>query len=442
MNAKHLLVLSLLAWMTLPSGQILAEPPQVAFGEKKEILFNQKGKQEVVTVEVERLGYLMVRFDKVSYALNPSAAFWQGENKLQYNPKSPAFRAQPGRYQIAVLDRFNVVSERPFFFWVEFVPEEDPAEPNDTPDTARRVDWEEMVPFWILPTGDRDFFRFEAPEAGYAWMGVSPHPGLDLALTPEWLDEEGKVLTSDRWVRKVPKGPGLLRIKGRYEMLNEESVKPFYASLSFMPETDLSEPNDTLETARAVELGSVIKFQLIPEKDVDFFRFEVKEPGLVYGRFVMAPVESSYDDYKVEILDAQGKPVAGLYSWQQNYYATLDPGTYFLKIHRSRGHTGFESVGFQLAWVDLKVPLEGADFTLIGLGVEKDQAAVKELQMIAQANGGKLVLTSEAQKLKEEFVKAAKKNEPGQGLGWLWLLLAAGALAFWFSKRRGKKGPP
>ncbi|MBI1952669.1 MAG: hypothetical protein HYS41_00905 [Candidatus Omnitrophica bacterium] len=548
MRTMRWLALAAWAWMALPSAQPIAEPPQAAFGEKREILLNQKGKQEEVTVEVERTGYLVVRFDKVPTSLYPEAAFWQGESKLQYIQKNPVFRAQPGRYQVKVLDRFNAASDKPFTFWIEFVPEEDPSEPNgqisqarpvklgepitswllppgdedlfrfelekpgylrvklkspasnlyakvqllnasgkpesaegetlteklpagahyaklfskfsgwsgqpvslefslmeeldpsepnDTPAAARKVDWDELVPFWILPAGDRDLFRFEAPEAGYAWLTVSPHPGMDLALTPEWLDEEGKVLTSGRWVQRVPKGSGLLRLKSRYEALGEESVKPLYASLSLMPETDSSEPNDTLETARAIELNSVVKFQLIPEEDVDFFRFELKEPSLVISRFVMAPAGPSSGAYTLEFLDAQGKPVESIYRWEQTSYISLDAGTYFTKVQQfGEGHTGFEWVGLLLAKMDFKVSMEGIDFTLIGLGVENDPATRKQLQLIAQANSGKLVLTSETAALKEEFVKAARKAEPGRGLGWLWLLAAGAALLLFLAKRK------
>lgn len=402
---------------------------------------------DAVTFSVETPGYLYGEFQGGPGLLIPVLELLNqvGEVTGTLSHRS-AIRLPQGAMTARLKSSVDDWSIIPLTLSTRFLPEPDQSEPNDTVANARLVELDEPIRLWILPAGDQDVLRVEAPEAGYLWVKREyvPYP---LNLVPEWLSAEGKVLNSKQWFHRVSQGTAFVRIRDEFDLSDHCSLQPVQLFVRFLPDPEAGQPNDRFETARPVELNRLVRAHLIPEGNADFFRFEVARNGLVTAQPVVAPswlrdfAEDPIHDYQLELFDAQHAPLTGSYRWGLTTAAALAPGTYFLKVSRyEQDSTAFEPLVIHLAFTELAVPMQGIDLTVIGLGIKEEPETIQQLQMIADEAGGRFAAVEELEGLKREMIAATSWRA-----GKLWTVLGAAILVIlagigWLAMRR-TRGP-
>ncbi|MBI4354029.1 MAG: hypothetical protein HY595_02210 [Candidatus Omnitrophica bacterium] len=408
------------------------------------VIFQVLPKRDVdaVTFSVETPGYLYGEFQYPGLLLPVLEVLNEVGQVTGTLSHRSSLRLPQGTMTARLRSSVDDWSTEPVTLSTWFLPEPDPSEPNDTIAAARQVELDEPIRLWMLPAGDRDVLRVEAPASGYLWVKREYVPS-PLMLVAEWLSAEGAALDSKRWFRQVSKGTALVRIRDEFDLSDKCSLQPVQLSVRFLPAPDGDQPNDRFETARPVELNRLIRAHLIPEGDADFFRFEVDHPGLVTAQVVVAPswlrdfAEDPIHDYQLELFDAQHAPITGSYRSGYTTAAALAPGTYFLKVSRyEKDSTGFEPLVIRLALTELAVPMPGVELTLIGLGVQEEPGTVRQLQMIAEGAGGRFVAVEELEGLKREMASALA----GRNRGTLWsivVIMVLVALAGGWAAKRG-----
>jgi len=213
---------------------------------------------------------------------------WVGPLRLGGDIDTFADLAVPGRYFIEMVDGNDDASSPELFsFAYAFTPEPDQYEPNNGMAAASPLTPGGEVAFNILPQGDADWFRIEAPSQGELVV--------ELDEGPENLDLYFRVWDADRqvvrdWVAPYRKG-GLtegfadLPRAGVYfiEIVdgNDDARAIEHATLRtmFTATADPLEPNDTFGAAKPVETGGSHAAFILPQSDVDWYALDAKQPG-------------------------------------------------------------------------------------------------------------------------------------------------------------------
>jgi hypothetical protein len=218
----------------------------------------------------------------------------------------------PGRYVLELVDG-NADASSPALYDLDlaFTPQPDQYEPNDDTGAATPLTPGGEVLFNILPRGDRDWFRVEAP--GQGELAVTIDEG------PENLDLHYRVWNVDRqvirdWVAPYRKG-GLtegfadLPAAGSYflEIVDgnndERAIDHATLRTVFTATGDLFEPNDGFGSAAPLAPGRAAAATILPRGDADWFAIEVPRAGEVSVLVEDVPPEL---DVYVRLWDAEG----------------------------------------------------------------------------------------------------------------------------------------
>ena len=421
-------------------NEALPRARPLTLGEPTLLRLLPKGDTDLLTFTVPETAYVRVMCAEKQSGAHPAAEVLDAAGQSLGKPeKEFTRRLEPGTYYLRVAAKFSDWSLQPVTVTTDVFVEGDPSEPNDAVARARPVALDEQFRFWILPAGDRDVLRVEAPADGYLSFSYT-RAANPLNLVPEWLDDDGKVIATT-WVRKVAAGPVYLRVRDKYDWSDRQSPRAVYGAVSFSPEMDPSEPNDTFETARPVALNSAATFYVLPEHDVDVWRFEVPERGMVTASLTQAPLEPSLARYRAELYDANRQPVAFTGAGQNAFEVILDPGAYFLKMDRSDDeHTGFEPLTVELEYTALSaIRRDDVKFTLIGLGEESNAKQQQQFRQLAEVMGGTYIpiaqTTTDVQRALARELRQVGGPAPRRGPARrIWLLVVVGVavgIAVW-----------
>lgn len=399
-------------------NDVQAHARPIALGDSVILRLLPKGDVDLLTFTVPETAYVRVKCAEEKLTAHPAAELLDVTGQsLGKAAGEFTRRLEPGTYYLRVAAKFSDWSLQSVTVTTDIFVEGDSSEPNDTLATARSIALDENIRFWILPAGDQDVFRVEAPSDGYLWFGYT-RAADPLRLVPEWLAQDGSVLSSE-WMRKVTTGPVYLRVRDRHDWTDRQSSRAVYGSVSFLPELDPSEPNDTFETARPVALNTATTLYFLPAHDVDVWKFEIPERGMVTASLTMAPLEPSLERYDSTLYDAKFQSVTVTGAGQNAFEVILEPGTYFLKMgRRDDEHSGFEPLTVELEYTPLsEIQSSDIKFTLIGLGEESNAVQQQQFRQLTEVMGGTYIpikdLTTDVQRVLTQELQRAS-GQPSQ----------------------------
>lgn len=312
---------------------------ETEFGEPVEMTLRPRLDRDFLRFEVTEPGlvfWTVEGWPPASGAPVPFVDFYDAEGNWLRGGEYD-IRVSPGVYYAAVrasaYDFSDFVVAEAFQFTVHFIQDADSSEPNDDFASARAVEPGEWAELQLIPRLDRDFFRIETDTPGYLGWELEGWQGAEEPLVKLY-DE-----------RKIPVGSSHSHIwtgaRTVFAELRSASnpdleaavVEPFRIRFVLTEEPDLSEPNDSMETARDASLNEPISFRLEPIGDVDVFRWEIVEPMWVH-LLVEAELEPGAVGASLQVRTVhEGVPVEDLVEQP----VSLEPGTYFSFLDLKEG---------------------------------------------------------------------------------------------------------
>ncbi len=323
---------------------ITALMASVAFAQQRSLQqdweFEPNGSEANMSLEVPEPGLIWIQPLDVPETFDFLAEILSAESRDRTKME---FRVPKGKQELKIWERTGREAPGKVKFRVHFVPENDPSEPeNDRSTRPRDVSIGENIPLRLFPTGEVDFIRVSPGKRGYIFV-TTPNPPEGFNLWPEMADTSGNSLGLSSGHTPTG-GPITIRIADRWGAFG--SLDPFPLSIRFVPEMDFAEPNNSIPEAVDTVLGNWHEAALMPEADVDHFRFQTQEPGYVQIRVYERP------EFKIdwEIVDPNsGLPVA------DGWILPLPKGDFVLRL-KAEDPTQYSEkpFRFQIVWRSIR----------------------------------------------------------------------------------------
>ena len=311
-------------------------------------------------VDLTEQGYLKVQASQVPEGLELEVGYalfqeWEGKKEkwLRKWCKLPdaLFIPEAGTYYFAIIDNYNdKESKKPIQIKVDFIPEFDSGEPNNTPENATAIEFGTTVKPAIFPTGDIDWYKVNVEKQGYLLVkskdvpqGITPE--IYYAIYDEWADP--KIQKLRNW-HKLPDAcavtePGEYYIYLHDDYNDKSSETPFSFLVEFLAEIDICEPNNDFKTAKSVSRGDTLKLAIFPQGDNDYYKIKIDKGNKI--KFMAKDYAGITPEIRLYTLNKNDKlDVAS--SWKK-LPAEVDvtPGTeYYLLIHDDYGDKGSQQV--------------------------------------------------------------------------------------------------
>ena len=257
-----------------------------------------RGDTDWYKVWVGEPGLLSVLAEKVPDELDIAIRVWNLDGKVVRDWAVPPRKggdtvhetelAAPGVYLIETADsRSDAATVEPFQLSIDFRPVPDVAEPDNSFGRAAAVAPSSAHRIAIFPRGDTDWLSIDVDDPGELRLLVTN--------SPQNLDVYMRVWTSEKAVLRDWFGP--LRVggdvddfadlpgPGRYFVEisdgRSDAASPdlFDLELTFTPQPDQYEPNNSAAAAAALTPGGEILFNILPRGDTDWFRIETASAG-------------------------------------------------------------------------------------------------------------------------------------------------------------------
>lgn len=264
----------------------------VEFGKTFKTSIQEEGDSDWFKLQVTEQGYVQIMAKDVPDPIKLQVRYgiwdeWEEEFKVLRNWMflPDACAVEKGVVYVQVLDEFeDDASSKPFTLRIDFIPEMDPFERNNSPDSAA-----EFIPgtagkIAIFPSKDTDWFRVPIEEQGYlevvsrgAPEGIKPQ--VRYGTWDEW-ESEFTVTRNWRFLSDacaVAQGDLYLQISDEWDDRGEPEL--FDIKMDFIPEMDAGEPNNSVKTATGIEPGSAVKPAIYPVGDTDWYKITVPEQG-------------------------------------------------------------------------------------------------------------------------------------------------------------------
>ncbi|MDH3264651.1 MAG: caspase family protein, partial [Paracoccaceae bacterium] len=174
-----------------PNDSFGAASIQAATGEHRIAIF-PRGDADWVALDVDHPGQLQLQATEVPEDLDVYMRVWTADKSVLrdwFGPPRPggdvddfADLPRPGRYFVEIADgNSNADSAASFPLGLAFTAQPDQFEPNNGAADAKPLTPGGEILFNILPRGDADWFRIEAPSSGELSAVIDPSPpNLDL----------------------------------------------------------------------------------------------------------------------------------------------------------------------------------------------------------------------------------------------------------------------
>lgn len=326
----------------------------VPLGADLEARISPRGDRDWYEIEVPIAGLLRLVAVKVPENVDLWARVWDANRAVARDWQGAARPGGaldvafalpgPGRYFIEMADGNNDNdSAEPFTLEFDFVPSNDPLEPNDSIGAARPIPLPSTFRPAIFPKGDRDWFRLWAPEPGKLTLIAEKVPqnldiwmrlwNLDGAVVRDW---QGPARDGgDTLFEAELAAPGVYLVEMADGNNSAESPDTFAFVAEFTPVGDETEPNDSFGQAAHLEPSGRHRLAMFPRGDRDWLAIDVDHPGELKMLATGSPKDLDlhmrvWDSNKDVIRDW----IAPLRKGGDNEgYADLPrPGRYFIEI--------------------------------------------------------------------------------------------------------------
>ena len=213
---------------------------------------------------------------------------WTGPLRAGGDVETFADLPAPGRYFIEVADGYSDQGSSELFeLATVFTPQPDQYEPNNGMASAAQLTPGGEILFNILPRGDVDWFRVEAPTSGELRVEIDEGPdNLDLhyrvwsadrQLLHDWVAPYRKGGLTEG-VADLPRaGSYFIEVSDGYS--DERSIRHAVLRTQLTPTDDPLEPNDSYGAAKPLRSGEAHKAYILPRGDVDWFAVEAAAAG-------------------------------------------------------------------------------------------------------------------------------------------------------------------
>ena len=333
---------------------------EITLGKPFEIKITPVGDGDWFKVDLAEQGYLKVQASQVPEGLVLEVAFalfqeWEGKKEkwLRKWHKLPdaIFIPEAGTYYFAIIDNYHdKESKEPIQIKVDFIPEYDAGEPNNSPEVATTIEFGTTVKPVIFPIGDTDWYKVNVTKQGYILVkskdvpeGIVPD--IYYATYDEWA--KPKIQKIRGW-HKLPDAcavtePGEYYIPLIDDYNDRSSETPFSFLIDFLDEIDINEPNNDFKLAKSVSRGDTLKLAIFPQGDNDYYKLKIEAGNKI--KFMAKGYTGIVPEIRLYTLNENDKlDVAS--SWKK-LPAEVDviPGTeYYLLIHDDYGDQGSQQV--------------------------------------------------------------------------------------------------
>ena len=374
LRTRSILILSILAALLLtltscgggaaggekePNNSI-DQANEIALGKPFSIKISPVKDIDWFKVDLTEQGYLKVQASQVPEGLELEVGYalfqeWEG-SKVKWLRKwrklpDAAFIPEAGTYYFAIIDNYNDrESNEPIQIKVDFIPEYDAGEPNNSPEVATAIEFGTTVKPVIFPTGDSDWYKVKIEKQGYLLVkskdvpqGITPE--IYYAKYDEWA--KPKIQKIRNW-HKLPDACAITEPGEYYIYLHDDyndrsSETPFSFLVEFMDEMDINEPNNDFKTAKSVSRGDTLKLAIFPQGDNDYYKIKIEKGNKL--KLMAKDYTGITPEIRLYTLNENNK--LDVASGWKKLPAEVDvtPGTeYYLLIHDDYGDRGSQQV--------------------------------------------------------------------------------------------------
>lgn len=260
----------------------------VNIGENVNLFFKIPHTVQYRRIQVEKPGYLILRKINAPFSVKCDFFTSGSPNRLGRNGRffDQAIRVTKGQWVFCVYPEFNEdTSAQPVSIKVDFVPEFDLAEPNDSFESATELNPDAHLKVGFIGTSDRDFYRFDVKQPIYLLVRDDGILGTSKQMK---LNPQMKLFNASR--EEIYSGPinlGKWLPKGSYffDFYCEGSGENFDTAsygidVRLLPDQDKTEPNDTPLQATRVEVPKSLEI-CYETRGNDYYHLTSKTPGYV-----------------------------------------------------------------------------------------------------------------------------------------------------------------
>jgi len=160
-------------------------------------------------------------------------------------------------------------------------------EPNNRFKEAKEIKAAGEFRDFIFPKGDRDYYRFDIPEAGRLSVYYS-HEDVNMRPAMRFISCENSSLRN--WVSADDFGKmaefsydfaasGKVYLELNHHGDGRASLLTYLLKTEFIPVKDVYEPNNRFKEAKTIPVGETASAYIFPKGDRDYYRIDVDKPG-------------------------------------------------------------------------------------------------------------------------------------------------------------------
>lgn len=223
-------------------------------------------------------------------------------------------------------------------------------EQNESYQTANVLAVNSAVNGSIREDSDKDFYRFEIPQAGYVNVDFG-HAYVD-SDSDTWniklyngsyeelisRNADGKTLNQSYTMVGIPAGNYYVKITRSYGMYTGWSDTVYNLKVNYTPASDWeTELNEDFDTADDILMDAYIYGSIRYNDDFDVYKLAVSGPGYISVVFNHDTVDSDSNLWHIRLYDASFHEIKDAYSTGKNGVVSLPcyvgAGVYYVKIN-------------------------------------------------------------------------------------------------------------
>lgn len=254
------------------------------------------GDEDYFKLNVNSPSIMNISVENLSQGLCPYIRIYDSKEKLLDSTAASAGQgighsleiSEPGIYYLNLKDRYNTCSaQEGYNLRIDVISGLDKYEPNADFNTAKEIKVRGRICPTMFPTGDEDWFSFNAKERGLFYIEMQDvedgfRPSLKLYDSScKLLAQKGGTSGEQITLESEIKDPGEYYILTRDWYSNFSSLKPYSFKFYFIKTEDEYEPNNTIGQATPLEFGRSYFSTIATKGDLDFYKLSIPDAGKV-----------------------------------------------------------------------------------------------------------------------------------------------------------------